>query len=201
MVSDYDKRLEDAKRARMQGIRLKDASPLQAPAVQPKRNRIEEALGGKIPDSQFSISNQDPIPNLQKKIEVPYPDPSLKIAKLKTGNSVGYGRFLRNLFLGLAIIVLLVIIGVGGYAVFQHYSAPQTLSTNDVVSAVGKLVELPQGETPTVATVTDLAPLAGQDFFKDAAVGDKVLIFGASKKAILYRPNGNKIIQIAPLNN
>lgn len=74
--------------------------------------------------------------------------------------------------------------------------APHT--ETDVVKAVGNLIELPT-ETPSIATVTDLAPLQDQAFFARAAVGDVVLMFPQSRKALLYRPSENKLIEAAPL--
>lgn len=69
-----------------------------------------------------------------------------------------------------------------------------------IVEQVGKLVILPEGEEPTVATVTDPSKLNDQPFFANSAAGDKVLIYQDAKRAILYRPSQNKVIEIAPLN-
>ena len=69
-----------------------------------------------------------------------------------------------------------------------------------ILTAVGKLINLPADEQPTIATVTDLTKLQGQPFFQDAQIGDKVLIYENAKKAILYRPSTNKIIEVAPLS-
>jgi predicted negative regulator of RcsB-dependent stress response len=69
-----------------------------------------------------------------------------------------------------------------------------------LVSQVSKLTDLPQGETPTIATVTDAAKLKNQDFFVNAENGDKLLIYTKAKKAYLYRPSTNKVINIAPIN-
>ena len=79
----------------------------------------------------------------------------------------------------------------------QFAPADQTAKT---IAAVSKLMKLPEGETPTVATVTDKEKLAGQPFFQSAKNGDKVLIYSNAKKAILYDPIANKIIDVAPLN-
>ena len=72
--------------------------------------------------------------------------------------------------------------------------------SQQVIEQVGKLMVLPGNETPTVATVTDLEKLKGQVFFAKAQIGDKVLIYTQAKKAILYNPASNKIVEVAPLN-
>jgi hypothetical protein len=80
---------------------------------------------------------------------------------------------------------------------------PQSISqkeVNDLVSKVGKLAFLPEGEVPTIATVSDPEALKDQPFFNKSQKGDKVLIYAQSKKAILYSVSTNKIIDVAPLN-
>ncbi len=74
------------------------------------------------------------------------------------------------------------------------------IQTDNLVKDVGKITVLPTDETPTVATVADASKLKNQAFFKDAQNGDKVLIYTKAKKAYLYRPSTNKIIEIAPVN-
>lgn len=70
----------------------------------------------------------------------------------------------------------------------------------DLVAVVGKLIILPQDEVPTIATVSDPAKLAGQAFFAKAKVGDKVLLFQNARKAYLYDPVANRILEVAPIN-
>lgn len=65
-----------------------------------------------------------------------------------------------------------------------------------IVAEVSTLIDLPKDELPTLATVTDLNNISGQDFFKNATLGDKVLIFANNKKAIIYRPSTKKIIEV-----
>lgn len=68
-----------------------------------------------------------------------------------------------------------------------------------LVEVVGKLILLPD-EQPTIATVTDPSKLSDQAFFTNAQTGYKVLVFSVAKKAILYDPVGNKIIEVGPVN-
>ena len=72
--------------------------------------------------------------------------------------------------------------------------------TQELVAKVSKLMELPTDETPTVATVTDVNKLKDQVFFKGAANGDQVLIYVKARKAILYDPVKNIIVDVAPIN-
>ena len=85
-------------------------------------------------------------------------------------------------------------------AVYTTDPSVQTANDNQAtIDAVGKLIVLPTGEEPTIATVTDPKALQDQPFFANAEVGDRVLIYQTSKKAILYRPSTNIILNIAPL--
>lgn len=74
------------------------------------------------------------------------------------------------------------------------------LETETLVKEVSKVVELPAGETPTVATVADAGKLKSQAFFARSENGDKVLMYTQAKKAYLYRPSTKKVIEIAPIN-
>lgn len=84
----------------------------------------------------------------------------------------------------------------------QLKSDPQKVAqetTQELVEKVGKLIKLPE-ETPSVATVTDPEKLkAEQPFFTNAKAGDKVLIYTNARKAIMYSPEENKIVEVAPL--
>jgi len=107
------------------------------------------------------------------------------------------------------LVLVALVIGLGGTSYIFYKRAkdltanPQKLSQEEnkkLVEAVGKLVLLPEGEMPTIATVTDASKLKSeQTFFARAAEGDKVLIYTQALKAIMYRPSENKIIEIAPL--
>lgn len=108
----------------------------------------------------------------------------------------------------LLIIILLAIIGITGtiffYNKYQQFKNDSTTvaqqETKMLVQDIGKITILPNGEDPTVATVTDSTKLTDQIFFKDTQNGDKILVYTVAKKAILYRPSANKIINIAPFD-
>lgn len=70
----------------------------------------------------------------------------------------------------------------------------------NLVAEVGKIIALPQGEVPTIATVTDLEKVKDQAFFANAQNGDKVLIYTNARKAILYRPSEKRIIEVGIVN-
>jgi len=112
----------------------------------------------------------------------------------------------RSAVLGILVILLLVAIGAASYFYLQLAELrknPQKIAQQEVqelVSKVSKLIVLPEGETPTIATVSDPEKLKEQPFFANAKKGDKVLIYTNAKKAILYDPVNNKIVEVAPVN-
>lgn len=115
----------------------------------------------------------------------------------------------NQLIIGVAIVVGVLILGAGGYFYYQSQKGisgtqnPPQGSPEEVkklVLEVGKLMDLPIGEVPTVATVTDSTQLQGQAFFARAKNGDKVLIYQNSQKAILYNPVAKRIIEVSPIN-
>jgi hypothetical protein len=72
--------------------------------------------------------------------------------------------------------------------------------TQEIVSKVSRHMALPKDEDPTIATVSDKEKLKDQPFFQNAKNGDKVLIFTNAKKAILYDPVADLILEVASIN-
>ena len=108
----------------------------------------------------------------------------------------------------LTFILMLLVLALVGTS-YYFYSQFNALKANPIVvaqqeqtqvlEAVGKLILLPTDEQPTLAKVVDPEALKSQEFFANAAKDDEVLIYYQAKKAILYRPSINKIIQVAPI--
>lgn len=111
------------------------------------------------------------------------------------------------------IVLWVVLIGMAGggayfgYYFYQKYQEvkknPDIITkeeTNWLVDKVGRLMTLPGDEVPTIATVIDKEKLKDQSFFANAQNGDKVLVYVKAKKAILYRPNTDKIVEVGPVN-
>ena len=111
----------------------------------------------------------------------------------------------KPLLIAVAVLVVLLA-GAAGYFFWQFNelkSNPQRFvqqETEALINRVSKLIVLPENETPTIATVSDPEKLKDQPFFAKAKVGDKVLIYSGSQKAILYDPAQNIIVEVAPIN-
>jgi hypothetical protein len=110
-------------------------------------------------------------------------------------------------------VVIVVILAGGSYGGWWYYTqhvrpAQQARavgvdalqSVSQVVAKVSDHMLLPSGEQPTLATVSDINKVKGQAFFAHAANGDKVLVYAQAKKAILYRPSIDRVIETAPLS-
>jgi hypothetical protein len=74
------------------------------------------------------------------------------------------------------------------------------MEEEELVRKVRKLIELPEDEKPTVATVTDKEELGDQVFFNKAKEGDKVLIYTNARKVVLYRPSENRVVEVGNVN-
>ncbi len=78
-------------------------------------------------------------------------------------------------------------------------NADQQALLEETINTLSKFIVLPQDDAPVLAVVTDPSVLAKESFFKDAQVGDRVLIYPKNHKAILYRPSIGKVIQMETL--
>lgn len=114
----------------------------------------------------------------------------------------------------LALLVLLLITAGGFGLVFYKYktyfsSKADTATRLDrikkdtvrLVKIVSRHVLLPVGEEPKVATIVDVEKLRKDQpvFYENAKNGDKVLIYFISKKAFIYDPENDIVINIGPV--
>lgn len=113
----------------------------------------------------------------------------------------------------LGSIILLSLVVFGAYKIMALQSEVKKMKdspkasqealkeeTLKLTAKVASLIAVPEGETPTVATVTDPERLKASPFFINAKLGDKVLIYTSAKKAVLYRPDEQKIIEVGPIS-
>lgn len=161
----------------------------------------KESAFDKKPDKDKVGSVQDKVTSDKEAAKPDSVKPDIAEAK-----SMRKQPLLLFISLGAALVVALV---VGIYYFLQYQKSQELLKnpvlenqmeTQNLIDKVGKLIELPKDEEPTVATVSDVKKLKSQAFFANAQNGDKVLIYQKAKKAVLYRPSTNKIIEFGPIN-
>ncbi len=129
---------------------------------------------------------------------------------IEATQKISKASFIKHIGLKRWLTIFVILLAVGGIITsvyyFKQYSALKAnpnleaeKETESLVDSLGKLMELPTDETPTVATVLDIEKLKDQPFFAKAQNGDKLLAYTNTMQAILYRPSNNKIINVAPL--
>lgn len=116
----------------------------------------------------------------------------------------------KFILIGGLILVIGGVAAIPGYYYYREYQEAQLLlkdaaqtgqrEAEATIAEVGKIFELPAGEQPEVATVSDITKLMDQPFFSRAQNGDRVLMYARAGKAILYRPTTKKIVEVAPFS-
>ncbi|MDD5290949.1 MAG: hypothetical protein PHZ04_02425 [Patescibacteria group bacterium] len=142
-----------------------------------------------------------------------------------TGQNLEIGRRKRSFFKMLNLpsmspikiifgIIFIAVIAFGAWSFVQYQNTNAQLKqlstvegqqavaqkeTQDLLNKVGQFIILPKGETPIVATITDPDKLAaGQAFYQGSIKGDKVLVYNKAKKAIIYSPSRNVLVNVGP---
>lgn len=108
--------------------------------------------------------------------------------------------------------VIIVILGIAAAALLARgvprfdrlpalpvFPPARKTQVSDLVTKVSRHMILPS-EAPIAATITDITKLKGQAFFEHAKNGDKVLIYEGLKKAILYDPQADRIVEVGHVN-
>src|SRR5579864_1863596 len=102
-------------------------------------------------------------------------------------------------------IVFILALAAAGYFFWQYHQLSQdptaaaSRASADIMARVGQLVVLPTGEEPTIARVNDPQAFKDQPFFANAKKGDILLLYTTAKKAYLYDPSLNKVVDVAPI--
>lgn len=102
-------------------------------------------------------------------------------------------------------IVTILVLGAAGYfyrewaLLTQNPQAIAEEKTNEMVERVGRLIDLPQGELPVMVTIEDTYELRGQPFFENALRGHVVLYYAVARKAYLYDPRQDILVEVATL--
>ncbi len=118
------------------------------------------------------------------------------------GNKKGGMKSIMMLILGM-------LVGAGVFYAWNVYmvktpsdvaSQVEQAQIKELVAKVGKLIILPTGEEPVVATINDASALIkDQVFYKGSKNGDVVLVYQKAAKAIIYSPLRNVIVNVGPI--
>lgn len=108
------------------------------------------------------------------------------------------------------VIILLILALLPSFYFYNQYQKTKkelknSKSTTDsekqkIITRLGQLMVLPEGEEPTVATISDKEKLKDQPFFAKASNGDVLIIYTQARKAILYDPVADKIVDVVSIN-
>ncbi len=113
-----------------------------------------------------------------------------------------FGRNSKLIFAGVALLLLCAVFELGRFSVYkQHPELAAAEQVQKILVQVGKIIQLPTGETPSVATVKDAVSIKqGQPFLANAQNGDILIVYANKAEAFLYRPSTNRLINVGPVN-
>jgi hypothetical protein len=115
----------------------------------------------------------------------------------------------KGVLIGFVALLIIAVFAFGVYAFMQWKDTQELLKNPEkreqeefkaAVKTINRHIKLPGDETPTLATVSEADRLKNMVFFKNARNGDKVLMYIKNKKAYLYRPSEDVIIEVAAIN-
>ena len=102
----------------------------------------------------------------------------------------------------IAVCLVLIAVGITAYEGYTRFSSTAQgiqFVPDDTIVNISRQMVLPQNETPTIATVTDISQLQGSPFFEHAEIGDKIVVYIRAGLVILYSPTYERIVQVAPV--
>ena len=116
-------------------------------------------------------------------------------------------RFVRRNFFWVCIIIALLLLALafelGRYSVYAANPSLQgQQQAAEILHEVGQLIQLPSGETPTMASINNAAVAKeNQPFLANAENGDVLIVYTNVGEALLYRPSTDKLIAVGPVEN
>ncbi len=106
-----------------------------------------------------------------------------------------------NGWMAIAVVLLALMVAKEfGYGISDLVETYKGKKNETIIERIFAHYNAPTAEIPTIATVVDPEQLKGQPFFEHAEKGDKVLVFRNAKRAVLYRPSIDRIIEIMPID-
>lgn len=133
----------------------------------------------------------------------------------KKGTKEEGGKGKKVVVRGIFAIILLAALAGCGWAYWQYRTAQQEVTrlsslegqqevakqeVQNIVDMAKKHIILPTDEDPSVAAVTDVEALKSkQPFYADAQNGDKVLIYTKARKAVIYSPSRDILVNVGPI--
>lgn len=118
--------------------------------------------------------------------------------KLASNKKIAFG------IVFILVIFLIILASPARNQILNFISGEKVNNEGEVealLKEVGEKILLPTDEKPTVATISDITKLENQPFFRGAKNGDKLIIYAGVRKAILYRPEIKKIIEISTISD
>ena len=113
----------------------------------------------------------------------------------------------KSVIVSFVVLTILALVGSGaGIYYYRQYTRAMTFANDpraeakELLVKLGKLIDLPTGEEPTVATVKDAEQIKAQPFFVKAKVGYRVILYPTARMAILYDDKANRIINVGTIN-
>ena len=116
-------------------------------------------------------------------------------------------RFVRRNFFWVCIIIALLLLALafelGRYSVYAANPSLQgQQQAAEILHEVGQLIQLPSGETPTMASINNAAVAKqNQPFLANAENGDVLIVYTNVGEALLYRPSTDKLIAVGPVES
>jgi|GEM_PF-6364835 len=157
------------------------------------------------PRHRAPVAHVPPPPQHAQPIEED--EPKKRVRKAAARRSANLKRVLQAA--GAVLLLALIAWLVHGYINEKNQLEEQKTSpsaqtpTQQTISKVSALVDVPKNETPTLANISNADALRklskfNASFFSDAKNGDILLVYTKNNKAIVYRPSSNKIIASGP---